>query len=79
MAVAIRLYDVPPNATLVSCSLGSCGKPIAFVPGKDGARVPVSLSHPDVVIEQARVVRAPSHFTDCAGANSFSKSGRKIR
>jgi hypothetical protein len=80
MASEIRLYDVPPDAPHSLCAFGSCRKAIAFVQGKElYSKVPVSLDHPDAVAENGRVVRAPSHFTDCAGANSFSKSGRKIR
>jgi len=76
----LRLYQIPAGTRESFCALGVCGKKIAFVPGvKPGSRVPVSLEHPDAERKAGVVVAAPSHFLDCAGANQFSKSGRRTR
>lgn len=73
-AGGIRLFDVPPGAKSVLCRDERCKRPIVFVVNeKTGKRVPVSLTHPDAKIVNGEVVAAPSHYTDCPGANDFTK------
>lgn len=70
------LYPVGPGAGITRCK--KCPARIAWVPGVNpGKMIPASIDSPFAIKEGTRTVAAPSHFTDCPEAKSFSKGGKK--
>lgn len=72
----VRLWPVPPNPHVVPCR--ACGARMAFVPGKSpGKQIPASLDSPIAKKDAAgNVLEAPSHYSDCPAASTFSRKGK---
>jgi len=75
-----KLYPLPKPSIgfrgppVVHCK--KCRKRMVWGRTENDKDVPLSIDHPDAKWDGAVCLEAPSHFTDCVAAASFSK-GRK--
>ena len=66
-----KLYEVVRPGSRATCR--SCGAAIDWGVTEKGKTVPLSLRSPYAEKVDGRVVRAPSHFTDCPNAGQHSR------